>query len=356
MDLHEAQDRRLAERAAAGDDSAFTELVGRHRGSLVQFVERRTGRRTIAEDAVQEALLSAHRALRHGSDPPRDVKAWLHTIAWRRAVDLLRHERPTTALHDVRTVDGPDVTCLDAAEFDSMLRHWRRLPHRQRHALAMSVLEGRSLEEIADRFAVSPDAAKSLVARSRRNLASAMGAPRMPRRQRALLLIPTGLIERFRDTAAVVTQYEQPMSLTTKVCAGLCAAAIAGGGSTAAVVAVSPPVKEIAERPAVKDKKKRAVAKKRKPRAPRAAAPVVAPAPAPAAPAPVATPPRVPVQPSGASVAATGGGESEDSASRRVVSPSPVVASPTTGAQQEDPAAGGSPAAPEPTAEPLAGP
>src|SRR5262245_30096452 len=79
-------DRRLAARAGEGDERAFDELVERHRDLLLRYVARRF-RPELAEDAVQEALLSAHRAL-SGGTRPNDVRAWLSTIAWRRALDL----------------------------------------------------------------------------------------------------------------------------------------------------------------------------------------------------------------------------------------------------------------------------
>src|SRR5262245_47972861 len=82
MDDH---DRKLAERAGAGDERAFAELVERHRGPLLRYIARRF-RPELAEDAVQEALLAAHRALIGGTQP-QDVRAWLSTIAWRRALD-----------------------------------------------------------------------------------------------------------------------------------------------------------------------------------------------------------------------------------------------------------------------------
>ena len=61
MDADIEYDRRLAARAGAGDERAFTELVDRHREPLLRYVSRRFSPE-LAEDAVQEALLSAHRA------------------------------------------------------------------------------------------------------------------------------------------------------------------------------------------------------------------------------------------------------------------------------------------------------
>ena len=86
---------RLTARAGAGDERAFAELVERHREPLLRYVARRFGPE-LAEDAVQEALLSAHRAL-IGGTRPADVRAWLSTIAWRRALDLTRRERDALA-------------------------------------------------------------------------------------------------------------------------------------------------------------------------------------------------------------------------------------------------------------------
>src|SRR3954452_3470196 len=91
MDADPDLDRRLAARAGAGDERAFAELVERHRQPLGRYVARRF-RPDLAEDAVQEAFLSAHRALTSGTRPAY-LRAWLSTIAWRRALDLARRER-----------------------------------------------------------------------------------------------------------------------------------------------------------------------------------------------------------------------------------------------------------------------
>jgi DNA-directed RNA polymerase specialized sigma24 family protein len=53
-----ARDERLIERAGAGDERAFAELVERHRAPLLRYVSRRFSP-DLAEDAVQEALLAA---------------------------------------------------------------------------------------------------------------------------------------------------------------------------------------------------------------------------------------------------------------------------------------------------------
>ena len=177
MDADIEYDRRLAARAGAGDERAFTELVDRHREPLLRYVSRRFSPE-LAEDAVQEALLSAHRAL-VGGTVPSDVRAWLATIAWRRALDMTRRERESLPL-DADVAAGvasePEARVLQTHELGRVVAAFSELPERQRTALALSALEGRSLEEIGDALDVPAGAAKSLVARSRRTLTHRLAA------------------------------------------------------------------------------------------------------------------------------------------------------------------------------------
>ena len=167
-------------RAGAGDERAFAELVERHRDPLLRYVARRF-RPELAEDAVQEALLSAHRAL-IGGTRPADVRAWLSTIAWRRALDLTRRERdalPLDAGVAAKVAEDPEARAMQANELDRVVERDDELPERQLTALRLSALEGRSLEEIGDALDVGADTAKSLVARSRRTLSHRLAAADM---------------------------------------------------------------------------------------------------------------------------------------------------------------------------------
>ncbi|WP_205697928.1 RNA polymerase sigma factor [Conexibacter sp. SYSU D00693] len=261
MPAHQGDDRLLAQRTSAGDDEAFAAIVHRHRAPLVRFVAKRTGRPELAEDAVQEALLAAHRALRGGSVPD-DLRPWLRTIAARRAIDLARRERDAVPLDDARCVlatpasTEPEAAVAAAAELDRVVATWSELPPRQRRALALSVLEGRSLREIADAFDVDVVAAKSLVARSRRTLVHRLGdeAHTRRRRPRVLVLAPHGLLvalghrfdglrERLRDLIVLLPGSEPQISLVAKGCAAACISTVGLGGAVP-VATVAPPVLE----------------------------------------------------------------------------------------------------------------
>jgi RNA polymerase sigma factor (sigma-70 family) len=107
------------------------------------------------DDLVQETLLAVHRA-RHTFDPTRSFTAWLHVIAERRAVDLLRR----IAKHGHRELHAPLAyeNHPDEIETDRQTRvevppvfrdAIASLPRRQREAVQHLVLEDRSLAETA---------------------------------------------------------------------------------------------------------------------------------------------------------------------------------------------------------------
>jgi RNA polymerase sigma-70 factor (TIGR02960 family) len=79
----------LIERAQAGDQQAFGELVGPHRRELQVHCYRILGSAADAEDALQETLLAAWRGL-PGFEGRSSVRVWLFQIATRRCLNALR--------------------------------------------------------------------------------------------------------------------------------------------------------------------------------------------------------------------------------------------------------------------------
>src|SRR2546428_12792307 len=83
------EDKRLMERVARADETAFTELVGRYGGRLLGVARRLLGSRADAEDAVQRALLQCYL----GAGTYRTewaVSTWLYPILTNVCVDELR--------------------------------------------------------------------------------------------------------------------------------------------------------------------------------------------------------------------------------------------------------------------------
>ncbi len=91
-----ARDRRLLERARAGEQSAFGDLVEPHRGELQAHCYRMLGSAHDAEDALQDALLRAWRGVAR-FEGRSSLRSWLYTIATNSCLDQIA-KRPKRVL------------------------------------------------------------------------------------------------------------------------------------------------------------------------------------------------------------------------------------------------------------------
>jgi len=82
-------DEALVARAQAGDRDAFAALIDRHRTAIVRATYAVIGEHAAAEDAAQDACVSAWKAL--GSfRGEATFKSWLLRVAWRHALSQRR--------------------------------------------------------------------------------------------------------------------------------------------------------------------------------------------------------------------------------------------------------------------------
>jgi len=91
LSLRMQSDERLAELAGRGSEAAFEAIVHRYRRALVRHCARVLGDAD-ADEAVQEALLKAHRALAGGT-PVHSLGPWPHAIAHNSALAILAGRR-----------------------------------------------------------------------------------------------------------------------------------------------------------------------------------------------------------------------------------------------------------------------
>jgi RNA polymerase sigma-70 factor, ECF subfamily len=98
----------LLARAAAGDETAFTEAVGPLQRALFRHCYRMLGSGADAEDAVQDTLERAWRGF-GGYAGSGAFGAWLHRIATNVCLDILRARstRADPAGQGLRPGQGP---------------------------------------------------------------------------------------------------------------------------------------------------------------------------------------------------------------------------------------------------------
>lgn len=133
-----------------------------------------------AEEAFQEACLRALQTWPH-KGPPRDPAAWLITVGRNAALDTKRRVRSIGPLpdDDALTDARDDLTPerLDEGHYgDDILRllfvcGHPTLPATQQIALALRIVSGLTVEQIAKAFLVSPAAMEQRITRAKRAIA-----------------------------------------------------------------------------------------------------------------------------------------------------------------------------------------
>jgi RNA polymerase sigma-70 factor (ECF subfamily) len=151
-------DQALVDRALAGDDDAFGDLVDRHRGAVFRAGLAVLGSPAEAEDAAQESFLLAHRHLRafRGAS---SFKTWLLSIAWRHALDRRRSLRSRVRRFVAGEDEGfeqwassgpsPEAAAMDAEFVRDVRRLLGGLPLRLRTPLLLAASGDHSYEEMA---------------------------------------------------------------------------------------------------------------------------------------------------------------------------------------------------------------
>jgi RNA polymerase sigma-70 factor, ECF subfamily len=179
-------DTELLHAHVSGDPDAFAELFTRHRDRLWAVALRTLTDREEAADALQEAMLSAHRAAsRFRGDSA--VTTWLHRIVVNACLDRMRRRRahPTVPLPDGTRDDPYDPAttggvepAAPATDHDTALvvrEALAHLPADQRTAIVLVDLQGYPVAEVAEMLEVAEGTVKSRCSRGRARLAVLLG-------------------------------------------------------------------------------------------------------------------------------------------------------------------------------------
>ena len=178
MKSTDAEYGALVERARGGDGRAFEQLAVREERALYRHAARILGAGADAEDAVQDAFLSAWRSI--GSFEGSSFRAWLYRIVTNRALDRVRarRRRPELPLEPAEdeavtwaepVAPGPDLADLvgNREAVAAVEEALRLVPEEQRAALLLRDVEGFAYEEIAVITSVEVGTVKSRIHRAR---------------------------------------------------------------------------------------------------------------------------------------------------------------------------------------------
>ena len=170
----ELSDGILVRRTLEGDDSAFRMLVNRHSGVVHGLCYHLAHNFTDAADLAQEAFIKAYLKLSSLSNPSKFL-SWLRQITVNVCHDWLRHQKNSTIpleavsrLSD--TSSSPQEICEAEELQEKVAEAIASLSEKNRQAVTLYYLDGRSCKEVADFLDVSVSVVQSRLYESRKQL------------------------------------------------------------------------------------------------------------------------------------------------------------------------------------------
>ena len=176
-------DRELVERAKAGDQSAFEQLVLDNQNKIYALALRLVDDREEAADLAQEAFVKAWQGL-SSFQGESSFSTWVYRLTTNVCIDHLRKKKrregvePAVSLDDENSgwaepadrASDPQQVLEQSERGQALARGLARLPDWQRRVLVLRELSGLSYQEIAQALDIDLGTVKSRIARARLNL------------------------------------------------------------------------------------------------------------------------------------------------------------------------------------------
>ena len=176
-------DRELVEKAKAGDQGAFEQLVLDNQNKVYSLALRLVGDREEAADLAQEAFVKAWQGLA-SFQGESSFATWVYRLTTNVCIDHLRKKKRREGVEAVVSLDDTDSGWAEPVDRESdpqrllersergeaLARGLDRLPDWQRQVLVLRELSGLSYQEIGEKLDIDMGTVKSRIARARLNL------------------------------------------------------------------------------------------------------------------------------------------------------------------------------------------
>jgi len=182
----DTEDVRLMQLVAAGDTSAFEQLIERHQALVAGTVARMLGSNSDVEDIAQQVFIRVWKSARRYI-PRAKFTTWLLKITRNLVFNELRRSKRHTHIslqsepgaEEVLLKDeknpAPDASLLETELQRAIEEAIIQLPESQRMALVLRRYEQLSYEQIAEVLDLSVPAVKSVLFRARTELRTQLG-------------------------------------------------------------------------------------------------------------------------------------------------------------------------------------
>ena len=177
---HEEATPTLVALSLCGSDGAYEALVSRYSTAVITAARSVTRHRDLAEDAAQDAFVSAWLKLDALKDPDK-FGAWVCRIAKNRALGIMRQYRDYISfdLLEYRAAEGSEsIEALIVSSEENTLLHdtVNHLPAQVREIIRLHYFDGLSIAEIAERMRMPAGTVKWHLHEGRKQLRKEYGA------------------------------------------------------------------------------------------------------------------------------------------------------------------------------------
>jgi RNA polymerase sigma-70 factor, ECF subfamily len=166
----------LVKSAQRGDRAAFEELVRRTSRLVLARLYLETGDKHLAEDLLQDTLLTAFRSLEQLTEPAK-FRAWLLRIAQNQAIDASRRKMRIKRQPEPRPlgiVPRPEEQLEREEQRQQILGILRSLPEEYRLPLTLRYLAGADYETIQLQMGLTNGSLRGLLHRGMKLLRAEM--------------------------------------------------------------------------------------------------------------------------------------------------------------------------------------
>lgn len=181
LDLTACSDGELAALAIAGRQSAYSELLNRHRAVVYRIARHHSGDDDAAIDLTQQTFIAAFAAIKR-YDPSQSFSHWVSRIAINKCHDWARRRKvrgfftfakPLDAAHAVADQQpSAETQAVDRQELKRTMAAIARLPAKLKEVLVLRTIEDLSQSDTAQILGVSEKVVETRLYRARKNLSA----------------------------------------------------------------------------------------------------------------------------------------------------------------------------------------
>jgi RNA polymerase sigma-70 factor (ECF subfamily) len=186
VDYQNTQEGVLVQRAQAGDEVAFREIVERYQSKVFSIIHGIVRQRNDVEDIAQQVFAKIYFSIKN-FDFRSSLITWIYKITVNECFDYLRKKKVRKLVYEsdlsedeVRRVENTEpasdrqpLADSNLARRDYVLKLLTRVSEEERMLLMLKEVEGYSVEELAERTGMNENTIKVKLFRARQKLVKA---------------------------------------------------------------------------------------------------------------------------------------------------------------------------------------